>query len=531
MTDTRETAPLVAADVASPRMPGRRERPGVPRAQELLVPGVLAALAAVLYLRGLGASSFFIDEATSLAEAHGSVAHVLRAVHAHETSPPTYALFLHYWIDLFGSHSEAVARLPSALAGIGLVVAVWYLARLLADAPTALLAGLLTLISPGVLEYAQQARVYVILMLAGTLTVIALVKAERESSRRWLIVAAGAGVATVSLHYFGWLIVGPGAIWLATRASISVRRRVAFCAALAPAGIAWVPELLGQFSVYARDGFTTSAASWAGLSSQHALAVLAAPLGDRGALAYAGQIAAVIFIATVAIVARPRAELVLRFRGLLLALVVIPVAAILLLGAAGKNVVLPRYAMIGVPFLVVATAAATRLLEAIASRVAAGAIMFVMLVGLLVSSAPANYWPDDRGVVRYMTAHWQAGDYVYPDKLVVGTYLPLAYYSATYLPGHGRVMSDQVYSPAVAATGISRPIELRSDAVAYAKARARRERLWIVANYVGTPPAASVLVPPGYRPAKVKDFPASISLRLVLAVPTTSSFASSSSSS
>ena len=489
-----------------------------PRAQELLVPGVLAALAAALYLRGLGASSYMIDEATSLAEAQGSIAHVVSAVHAHETSPPTYALILHFWIGLFGSHSEAVARLPSALAGIVLVPAVWYLARLLTDAPTAMFAGLLTLISPGVLEYAQQARVYALLMLAATLTAIAVVKAERTGSRRWLVAACCAAVATVSLHYFGWLSVGPMAVWLATRGSVPRRDRMAFCAVLALVGIAWVPELLSQFSVYSHDGFTNSALSWAGLSWGHALGTLAAPLGDRSSLAYAGQICAGIFIATLALLASPRAQRALRSRELLLALAVVPIAAILLLGAAGRSVVLPRYAMIAVPFLLIAIAVATRLLPAIGSRLAAGAVMFVWLIGLLVSSGSASYWPDARGVVRYVTAHWRAGDYVYPHRLVIGTYLPLAYYSATYLPGQDRVMSDDVYSPRVARAGIGRPIELPGDATAYVRALARHARLWIVADYERTPPAAAELLPAGYRVAGVRDFPASISLRLVLAV-------------
>jgi mannosyltransferase len=488
-------------------------------ARHLLVPGILATAASVMFLRGLGASSYFIDEATSLAEAQGSLTHVLRAVRAHETSPPTYALFLHFWIKIFGAHSETIARLPSALAAIGLVVAVWYLASLLADAPTALLAGLLTLISPAVLEYAQQARVYAILMLAATVSTIAVVKAVQESSRKWLVAAVCAAVATVSLHYFGWFVVGPLAVWLASRKSISLRARFAYCVALALAGVAWLPELAGQFSMYAHDGYTSSAASWAGLTQQHALSVLAAPLYGRGTVVYAGPVGAGILLATVLVLASPRAALALRARAMIVGLAVTPVVAILLLGLAGKNVVIPRYASIAVPFLSVAIAAATRLLHPVLSRLAAAIVLLAMMVGLLTSVSPSGMYPNARGVMRLVARDWQASDFVYPDGLVIGAYLPLAYYSAAYLPNHNRAMSSDVYSPAVAAAGIVRPVNTASDTAGYLRARARHDRLWIVADYIGQPPSVDSLLPPRYRAVRVTDFVASISLRLVLAVP------------
>jgi uncharacterized membrane protein len=84
----------------------------------------LATLSAILFIWRLGASSFFIDEATSLTEARGSFVHVLRMVRLHETSSPTYAVFLHIWLKAFRSHGELIARMPSGLAAIALVVAV-----------------------------------------------------------------------------------------------------------------------------------------------------------------------------------------------------------------------------------------------------------------------------------------------------------------------------------------------------------------------------------------------------------------------
>jgi len=484
-----------------------------------LVPSVLATLSAVLFFWRLGASSFFIDEATSLTEARGSLAHVLSAVHLHETSPPTYALFLHLWLKLLGSDSELAARMPSALAAIGLVVAVWYLASLLVDPPTALLAGLLTLCAPIVLQYAQQARVYAILMLAGTVTAIAVVKAVQQSSGRWLAVSACAATLTVSLHYIGWFEVAPLAAWVASRKSISTGWRIGYCAVLALVGAAWLPELIGQFSIYAHDGYTRSLGAWAGFTQPHALAVLGAPLYGRATTPYAGPIGVGILLGTLLLLGSRRARARLPERDVIIGLAAVPIAAIIVLGLAGKNIVLPRYATIGVPSLLIAVATAMRLLRPRVSILASGVVLLAMTLTVLMSFSASSAYPNARGVIRLVARRWHATDFLYPHQLNIGTYLPLAYYAAGDLPGYNPALWGDLYSPAFAAAGVARPVGTASFTAAYSRARARHDRIWIVADYFGAPPGVAALLPPRYRALRVTDFVASISLRVVLAVP------------
>jgi hypothetical protein len=175
--------------------------------------------------------------------------------------------------------------------------------------------------------------------------------------------------------------------------------------------------------------------------------------------------------------------------------------------------------MIAVPFLFVGFAAAIRLLHPILSRLAASIAFLAMLVGLFDSFSPSSFYPNARGAVQVIARHWEATDFVYPESLVIGAYIPVAYYSATYLAGYNRAMSNDLYSPAAAAAGISLPVNLPSIAAAYSRAAARHDRVWIVADYSGQPPAVGNLLPTGYRAVRVADFPASISLRLVLAIP------------
>ena len=489
------------------------------RARHLLAPTLLATFSAILFIWRLGAASFFIDEATSLTEARGSFIHVLRMVRLHETSPPTYAVLLHVWLKAFRSHGEFIARMPSALAAIALVVAVWYLASLLTDPPTALLAALLTLCSPIVLQYAQQARVYAILMLAVTVTAITVVKAVQQSSGRWLAASACAAVFTISLHYIGWFEVVPLTVWVASRKSISVRSRITYCAVVALAGVAWLPELVGQFKAYAAYGYGTSLGTWAGFTPHNVVAVLGTPLYGRATAPYVGPIGLGILLATFALLASPRARVAVRTRGLIIGLAATPIVAILVLGLAGKHIVIPRYATVAVPFLAVAIASATRLLRPRLSALAAGIVLFAMMLGVFLSFSPSSYYPNARGVIRRVAQHWEATDFLYPDRLVIGAYLPLEYYAATDLPDHSGVMSSDVYSRAAVAAGVTLPVETASLTAAYSRARARHDRMWIVADYVGRPPSVDSLLPPQYRALTVTDFVAGVSLRLVLAVP------------
>src|SRR5437588_7108766 len=73
----------------------------------------LTALGGFVMLYKLGASSYFIDEANSIAEVRGSTAHLWEGVRSIEASPATYFFALHYWLQATDTTVEWVARLPS----------------------------------------------------------------------------------------------------------------------------------------------------------------------------------------------------------------------------------------------------------------------------------------------------------------------------------------------------------------------------------------------------------------------------------
>jgi 4-amino-4-deoxy-L-arabinose transferase-like glycosyltransferase len=136
-----------------------------------------------------------------------------------DAHPPLYYLLMRGWSALFGQ-SDFAARLPSAICGILTVAA--------GGLPGLPRAGRLTLmallaLSPGAIEYAQEARAYALLLLLSMLVTaicVAIVSepdADRASGP--LVLLAVTGIIASYTHYFGFLLAVAAAI-----VALAVRR-------------------------------------------------------------------------------------------------------------------------------------------------------------------------------------------------------------------------------------------------------------------------------------------------------------------
>lgn len=164
---------------------------------------------------------------------------------------PLYHLLLKGWTALAGD-SEWALRLPSALAGAAAVAALFGAARELRPLPAPGLgaaalfpaaAALLLAVSPFAVWYAQEAKVYSMLLLAATLLLWSLLRALRLGARRAWLLCAGVALTSVFLHRLALLLlVAAFAAWLLTAGRAAVRagrggRWAALFAALLAVGI------------------------------------------------------------------------------------------------------------------------------------------------------------------------------------------------------------------------------------------------------------------------------------------------------
>jgi hypothetical protein len=205
-------------------------KPGVPgvalltrrwsvRISHWLLVAELFLLALFVRLYHLGNQSLWLDEGSTwqtIQQGWGVLlADLLRPVSAY----PLYHLLLKSWVALAGD-SEWALRFPSALAGAGAVVAL-YFAALEVQRPTTgssrfpVAAGVLLLVAPFAIWYAQEAKVYSLLLLVATLLLWSLLRALRlRTWQAWLCFACMAGVSIVVHRLAVLLLVASAAAWL-----------------------------------------------------------------------------------------------------------------------------------------------------------------------------------------------------------------------------------------------------------------------------------------------------------------------------
>ena len=171
----------------------------------------ITLLAAAVRLPNLGARSLWFDEALSGCIARLDALSVL-ANAARSSHPPGYYLLLHLFRPL--GASEFALRLPSALCSLLAVVLTWQLAGELFGRRTARLAALGMALSPFQVYYAQEARMYglVIALSAGVLWTF--LRGARKGERRvWWAYGTLTGVG-LYVHYYVALLVLALHLWL-----------------------------------------------------------------------------------------------------------------------------------------------------------------------------------------------------------------------------------------------------------------------------------------------------------------------------
>ncbi|NPA89933.1 MAG: hypothetical protein GXO55_00540 [Chloroflexi bacterium] len=143
------------------------------------LPLLVVALFTTLY--HISRPSLWADEGNSAAQALRPLPEIIRRA-AMDIHPPLYYILLHGWTRVFGT-GEWGLRSLSALAGIGVVLLVWALARVLWGRTTAWVVGVLAAFHPLLVYYAQEARMYMLLTLWGTLAAYALMRLILEEGR------------------------------------------------------------------------------------------------------------------------------------------------------------------------------------------------------------------------------------------------------------------------------------------------------------------------------------------------------------
>ncbi|MBI4301869.1 MAG: glycosyltransferase family 39 protein [Chloroflexi bacterium] len=176
---------------------------------------VILLIAFYLRVHRLGTQSLWGDEGASLVMAQRSPGQII----LHATSdihPPLYYLLLHWWSIPTGL-SEFSLRFLSLALGVALVALIYPLGRRLLSSEVALVAAFLAAISPLLVYYSQEARMYMLMAALSTLSIYlywrlmtSWVKKEASLSQveegKILIAYIGVTAGALYTQYFAFTI-------------------------------------------------------------------------------------------------------------------------------------------------------------------------------------------------------------------------------------------------------------------------------------------------------------------------------------
>ncbi len=168
---------------------------------------------AVLRWLQIGSRSFWYDEAFSGLIARLPVIQIWNNVIGASIHPPGYYLLLHHWLLL--GQSETIIRSLSVLFSLGAIVLIYGLGYWLFDRATAALAAMGMALFPFQIYFAQEARMYsLVVLLSVGLTWIFLYMVMAKS--KWFVWGGYILIAVAGLytHYFFAFLLIALHLWL-----------------------------------------------------------------------------------------------------------------------------------------------------------------------------------------------------------------------------------------------------------------------------------------------------------------------------
>lgn len=223
----------------------------------------LIVLAFGLRLHHLDVQSLWYDEGVTAQGAQLGVGELARWT-ADDIQPPLYYLLMNGWLRLFHPWPGNIAYLMrwlSAAFGLLLIPLLWAMGKRLWHERAGWLAALLAAISPLMVYYGQEARMYTLLLALTSLAALAVLHVMAEqapgprATDRWWGVYALAALAALYTHYFAVfalaaLMLYVGHVWWRTGRRPALLLRAFGANALVGLGfLPWLPAMLHRYRV------------------------------------------------------------------------------------------------------------------------------------------------------------------------------------------------------------------------------------------------------------------------------------------
>jgi mannosyltransferase len=146
------------------------------------------------------------DESYSVDVANHSPGSILRILERTDTHPPLSYLLLHFWMQTFGS-SEVAVRSLAALFGVGTVVALYLLGRVLWGPIAGLAAALFLALSQFNVQYSHNARMYTLMTFLTAASYYFFIRLRIDPSGTVVVLYLISSAALIYTHVWGVFLV------------------------------------------------------------------------------------------------------------------------------------------------------------------------------------------------------------------------------------------------------------------------------------------------------------------------------------
>lgn len=422
-------------------------------ASPILIGGLLAA-AFGLRLWEIGAKSLWLDEGISYAFSSDGLPVMITTLIDRDLHPPLYYVMLWGWRFVAGA-SEMALRFPSAIFSVLVSALTYAMARHVfpGNRSVAIAALSLSVVSPFLLYYGQEARMYALLAALTALASLILLRAECASSQRLWMAYGLTMSAALYTHYLAVLT------FIAHATFVLVWRRTygrAFALALSASAVAFLPWLSALVGQYRR--LEASPDFWAGTISLGTIVATAlrsflagfTGTGSGQMMILVGfSVAAIVglLLGGIRLVRRPEPRVIF-----VAAVVVIPVLCLYFIIARNPKFADRYLISVIAPFLVLVAASiyqSARFLSAGSQRVKDALLIILSALVLGPSAYEAQsvlhadrYAKDDaRVVVRFLTENYRPGDVA---LLLIDWSPAFDYYARGALPRRGLGPTDDI---------------------------------------------------------------------------------------
>jgi mannosyltransferase len=445
----------------------------------------ITLLALVLRSYHIAASSLWADESYSVwVSAKPSLAAIWRWTWLLDARPPLYYWLLHCWMTV--GDSEGAVRLLSAICGTLTVPVVYGIGCILGGRNAGLATALLIAISPVSVHFSQEARMYSLLPLAASVSMLGLARlldlatraesGAASSSMPWVVYVAGTAVA-LWVHYPAVLLPVSASVavllaWPYLARPMSFFRTwivvhgilIALCAPLAP--------------LYIHQSRGANRPPIAPIDSRIFFEGLSPDLTVFSRWLSWFQTARTLEI-LVAVIVTIFALRTWKYRGPWLALWLTPLIGAFLISAAWRPVFYPKVLVwITTPYYALVAVAITdlRIRPVVRAAIVAG-LLAVVVLGLA-----AVYWTQPEYEAWKPTAQYVA-ESARPDDIILfnDSYVQLPF--DYYFHRHRVSVVEQGVPTTFGATAVDEPMMTPTDIPALRRLTSQYRRLWLVYSH------------------------------------------------